>query len=82
MSDRSFALTCCSFGQASVRHVRAELDVTHASTLGVAIRRALGANPKSFVIDLCGVKFGDVRGLAVLLGPHSARRRILSQRVA
>jgi len=74
MSDRSFALTRRRFAQASVRDLRGELDVTHASTLGVAVRHALGPNPKSLVIDLCGVKFVDVRGRAV---PLSARRRSL-----
>jgi len=74
MSDGSFEVSHRRLVQASVLDVRAELDLTHAPTLGVAVHRALGANPKPLVIDLCGVKSVDARGLAVLL---SARRRSL-----
>lgn len=72
--DGSFEVTHRHFDEASVLDVRGELDLAHASALGVAVNQALAANPRRLVIDLNGVPFVDTRGLSVLLG---ARRRAL-----
>lgn len=73
-SDPRFEVTHRICEKASVLDVRGELDLAHASTLGVAVNQALASNPQRLVIDLCRVPFIDPRGLAVLLG---ARRRAL-----
>ena len=58
-------------GNATVVHVRGELDLTSAPDLREVLLRVLAAAPTThLVVDLGGVEFIDSTGIGVIVGAH------------
>jgi anti-sigma B factor antagonist len=58
-------------GNATVVHVRGELDLASAPVVREALVRVLAASPSThLIVDLGGVEFIDSTGIGVLVGAH------------